>query len=661
MASKPDYQYSSVSERAIRVLTLLPGSDEDDLSIAISLLDLDSQDSSNPYEALSYVWGSPAETFPLIVNTDSKLTISRGLHDALVHLRNTAAPRILWIDAICINQQDLAERAQQVQLMGAIYRSAARVVVWLGLEADGSTRALELVEWHGKHLSVDWKTGTVSHFPSEEHPAWYFDKGKALVMNDRGPQLAKLIARPWFTRVWIRQEIFLANQDTAVVQCGSKTISWKAFKDVAFWFGQKLVFYDPDIDAQPDINPQARANMNRVQRLGREDPERLFDAITTAVFSQCTDQRDRVYGVLSMIPDEEREALSITPDYTRNFGFVYRDLALAWLSAKKDLEFLQYAYLGFPEYLDQGRAPNSWIPNWTYRGHGIRTTLPNAAGYIPCEARLVGSGTLRTCGVMVTKLAECFSPDASVDTLTTSLKNLKKAYEKLQETESVYTTREQRIEALTRLWFRNNFPDRVMPADTNQTEYMFFHEGRRYIEEAFERDLETEKPMNEVELRCLNVFMGPLQRGTIGITDNGHLARVPKTAEVGDIFCVLPGCPSPMLLRPAPKVEDGKGHAVIGEAYLDGYMDGEGLFGPLPVGWTAVWRKYPGGTTPTPAYLEDGEEVPVWDDPRWISMGFISGKATESATWQEALDRRKTLTTERLREKGVPLVDIELI
>ncbi|KAH6677902.1 hypothetical protein F5X68DRAFT_213396 [Plectosphaerella plurivora] len=543
--------------------------------------------------------------------------------------------------------------------MGAIYRSAARVVVWLGPEADGSTRALELVEWHGKHMSVDWKTGSITHFPSEEHPA--FDKGKALVLNDRGPALAKLIARPWFTRVWIRQEIFLAKQDRAVVQCGPKTIMWKAFKDVAFWFGQKLVFYNPDVDAQPDINPQARANMNRLQRLGREVPERLFDAITTAVFSQCTDSRDRVYGVLSMTPDEEREALRITPDYTKHFGFVYRDLALAWLSAKKDLEFLMYAYLGFPEYLDQSRPPNSWIPNWTYRGHGIRTTLPNAGGYIPCEARLVGSGTLRTCGVMVTKLAECFSSDASVDTLRGSLENLRTAFEKLESLKSVYTTREERIEALTRLWFRNNFPDRVIPTDTDQTEYMFFHEGRQYIEEAFERDLDLEKDMNEVELRCLNVFMGPLQRGMIGITENGHLARVPKTAEKGDIFCVLPGCPSTLLLRPAPKVEDGKGHAVVGEAYLDGYMNGEALFGTLPEGWSAVWRKYPGEETATPAYLEDGEEVPVWDDPRWISMGFISEKATESATWQEALDRRNTLSVERLKEKGVPLVDIDLV
>ncbi|EGY21994.1 uncharacterized protein VDAG_03434 [Verticillium dahliae VdLs.17] len=190
---------------------------------------------------------------------------------------------------------------------------------------------------------------------------------------------------------------------------------------------------------------------------------------------------------------------------------------------------------------------------------------------------------------------------------------------------------------------------------------MVFDEARAFMQATFDEDRGTSRTMNAVEARCLTVFRNRQQRGMVCLTDDGHVARVPVAAQVGDVFCVLPGCPSLLLLTPAPTIGDGRGFAEVGEAYVDGFMNGEGIFGPLPAGWTAVWRDSPDASEVVPAFLQDGESVPTWDDPRLFARGFLSEKMKESATWKEALERRMTLTPDVLSSKGVPLVDIDLV
>lgn len=83
------------------------------------------------YEALSYVWGSPAGSRPITVDGQS-LPITNNCEEALRHLRLPAKARRLWVDAICINQKKVLEKNDQVKLMGDIYRAAKQTIVWLG-------------------------------------------------------------------------------------------------------------------------------------------------------------------------------------------------------------------------------------------------------------------------------------------------------------------------------------------------------------------------------------------------------------------------------------------------------------------------------------------------------------------------------------------------
>jgi hypothetical protein len=83
------------------------------------------------YEALSYIWGGPTNTVEIICG-QGRLSITVNLRDAIRRFRYKNKCRVLWVDAICIDQRNIEERGKQVQLMGMIYWKADRVLVWLG-------------------------------------------------------------------------------------------------------------------------------------------------------------------------------------------------------------------------------------------------------------------------------------------------------------------------------------------------------------------------------------------------------------------------------------------------------------------------------------------------------------------------------------------------
>lgn len=180
-AIKKAYTYSHLPEGNIRLLKLLPHRDKDS-PLQCSLIDYPLQDlhecNHHLYDSLSYAWGSLEKSQSILIGNCS-LPITTNLHTALLRLRDRFLERIIWVDAICINQQNLNERGSQVQRMAMIYALANRVIVWLGEAGDNSDQALEEV-----HKSADGQE----------------------VGDDHGMQNAvlKLLQRPWFKRIWVK-------------------------------------------------------------------------------------------------------------------------------------------------------------------------------------------------------------------------------------------------------------------------------------------------------------------------------------------------------------------------------------------------------------------------------------------------------------------------
>lgn len=182
------YQYSPLNEEAkeIRLLTLLGDAFPDKPRIIISKVPLTTE---NPpvFEALSYTWGTAEDPVHIKVGQsgNSTLTVTQNLAIVLPYLRYKDRPRVLWIDAICIDQQNLKERGQQVERMGDIYRLADRVLVWLGPDGDNSTYALELMSALSSKIDVDWQVAAMKPALQGESNAEWADRTKPLPYGEK--------------------------------------------------------------------------------------------------------------------------------------------------------------------------------------------------------------------------------------------------------------------------------------------------------------------------------------------------------------------------------------------------------------------------------------------------------------------------------------------
>ena len=135
------FRYTALPQgRATRVLKLAHGKDRSTLRGEILHIDLDDDPE---YAALSYVWGT--ETDPVRIECNGcQIEVTQNLAEALWHIRDESISIYLWVDALCINQHDLAEKSHQVTLMKDIYASANAVLVWLGpSEAEVATEVFE--------------------------------------------------------------------------------------------------------------------------------------------------------------------------------------------------------------------------------------------------------------------------------------------------------------------------------------------------------------------------------------------------------------------------------------------------------------------------------------------------------------------------------------
>ena len=179
-----DYSSSPLEPDSIRLLRLMPYKSEsiERTEIQCELFNYSLQDqgkASHLYEALSYVWGDPKKTLSIRVN-GKEFHVTVNLHAALMRLRDCYLQRILWVDAICIDQGNKEEKAKQVQLMAKIYSKAHRVIVWLGKGTFDTEEALEDIYLVAKEESTE--------LPKKKVEA---------ILN--------LLQGPWFQRIWVRE------------------------------------------------------------------------------------------------------------------------------------------------------------------------------------------------------------------------------------------------------------------------------------------------------------------------------------------------------------------------------------------------------------------------------------------------------------------------
>jgi hypothetical protein len=180
------------------------------------------------FVCLSYTWGEPAPKYGIKIE-GSDFEIRKNLHAALLGLRRQDRPRRLWVDAIYINQANIAERSIEVQKMGDMYRLAKTVVIFHGWPST-TTREGSLITALFKFLARSDHNGASNTESAQtsgnvDDPFRSCGLGKALVCKG----FIDFCCRPWWRRVWTMQEFYLATEEP-VWYWGSTGVSNTALK-----------------------------------------------------------------------------------------------------------------------------------------------------------------------------------------------------------------------------------------------------------------------------------------------------------------------------------------------------------------------------------------------------------------------------------------------
>ncbi|KAI1469849.1 HET-domain-containing protein [Daldinia caldariorum] len=563
-------EYPLPEEGFIRTVTIHPGDWRSELEISLNIaefLDVDPP----AYEALSYVWGSEydPDTVRIITNTSKTfiLPVTQNLATALRLLRRPDGPRVIWTDAICINQANNIEKGQQVMRMGDIFRTASRVVGFLGEESDDSARAMNIMSYIGSQVDVNWEP--VNMWPSK-HCAdpTVADRHCKLPVGARDMcAIYHIIHRGWFERLWIRQEILLAN-DSAILQCGKVETSWREFRSALL-----CLFVKPAIGFEHSYSFRRRLEFIS----GLIFPRRNISLIALRVHFDgaiCRDPRDKIFAIRSLLAPSER-ACCLVPDYSKPWEEVYKDVALRWLRKFRFLALLRECHF------DPDASHPSWVPNWSKlapaRPLCQQPFLASSRLATPIESPV--DGILRVSGVTCAEVQEIYHvPDLSNATME-ELFNIHRqtlfGHGVGQIDGNLLSDDLLEAYAKTLVWgcIDNEMSDipfiRLPSLGEAKKVIAELYSESRYAPELFQPG----SPGYEFLQRSRVVGGKKFAR-----CSNGYFGMAPPHTQVGDHFCVLIGFNGIAALRPMPNDQ----FVLLGEAYIDQLRIGEGLLGPLP-------------------------------------------------------------------------------
>lgn len=252
------------------------------------------------YEALSYEWGRRINhDQPIYINGIPYL-IRKNLYDALIRIRRSEWDRPLWVDALCIDQNNICERNEQVKLMGQIYRQAWDVLVWLGPSRDRSDLAIS-------HLS---RIGLYDRAASDK---LFNDKENAYEEEMRA--IAALCTRSYWRRIWVVQEIVLARQIT--YYCGDDIIPGEIFTTAG-----KYIEHARSPRIQHLITEIRESLAFKIMGYSPRDLS-LKQWLIKTQDSFCSDPRDKVFALLNLATDCRGKLLA---DYKMSLSQVYRQV-----------------------------------------------------------------------------------------------------------------------------------------------------------------------------------------------------------------------------------------------------------------------------------------------------------------------------------------------
>ncbi|KAF2025714.1 hypothetical protein EK21DRAFT_103759 [Setomelanomma holmii] len=569
-----------------------------------------------------HLWGDKSETKGIFVN-NQPMRVTANLERALRNFRGTGEFSDhfrLWVDALSINQDDMEERASQVQKMAEIYGHA--------------TMALKLVE--------DLATFQTHSLASELEEMLRHDP--KIVGSMKWLGLHELMNRQYWYRLWIVQEIVMGG-DRVWLRCGDAVLDWSTF---CFGIGvlQEHLWVIKDQCLRNDTHAASilanggmvawsTSSLHTVYRdlsrvrsqdsagdLNHLSFERLLDL---ACRSDALDARDKVYALIGLMPPPVADLLR--PDYSLPRAQVYTRATTAITQALESLDPLREANPWGPT-----DCP-SWVADWLWRGHDHLTRMDaptwgprylfgwkfdnsdhvpySASGNTKPTVRFLDHGVLECQGFVVDAISglsargvEYFSwdhdtvvsPNSFVSVYGSYEATAKAIYRTLLADRDAYGKRSAvRHRALLQLpstfdLAEPQFLDRGRKWLAGQEVYYFrwelfrranqdFRLGEDFFHDFFEIEIAPEASEYDVT-EAYVCFDRSSKKKRLMTTESGYIGWAPdniyggphEQTQIGDLVVILFGCTTSLVIRPY-----GERYQVLGEAYVHGMMDGEAM------------------------------------------------------------------------------------
>jgi hypothetical protein len=611
----------------IRLMVLLPPQEDpnDIEGAARSTSPLHSSISSVPitslpaFKALSYTWGPPTQNERIDIS-GHEFSITPSLAIALQHIRHPTKDTILWIDQICINQEDIQEKSEQVDLMSQIYSRAEEVLVWLGPAADGSDLLMDVWDQVGREIQAwgleDYYTKerfselhriVAETDPSDEKTISFHKICKTACWKFDLQAMAAWYRRPWFSRVWVIQEFCLCTRSTVFV-CGEKSVqvelvrSARQVYEFSAWYtlGQNRTLEELRVyntmRAEAMFDPTQSLFGSRARRRNFEcygsTGDSLFQLLQRNYIGtkkEATDSRDKIYGLLALSNDNER--LGIKPDYANlQTEQIYTSTARAIIRGG-ELDLLRLVQ--FPKWCN---SLPSWVPDWRGTIQPCFSTLTLSAIDLPLfsssgssKPSLISTydnSLLGVEGYLVDEIDNVGAPwlvpsEFSQVPYQNYLSQIKfMCMISAARGHTIYEDPQRRCEAFWRIPIGDieEPPTRVIGRATSS----FFNAYQSCLAslEAFQqmklvlKQEEMDDPLksnDEDAAMRYRRMMWQMGDKRPFLSKKGYVGMGPVTTNPGDIIVVLIGAQVPFILR--PRGQDR--FFLLGESYCDGVMDGE--------------------------------------------------------------------------------------
>ncbi|KAK7697571.1 hypothetical protein SLS64_013390 [Diaporthe eres] len=482
-----------------------------------------------------------------------ELPIGENLKDALVRLRKVDLARIIWIDAICINQDDIKERNHQVCIMKKIYSKATEVIVWLGPGSLSSEKAMELIV----QCNLCGGQKLLDH---EEN---------ALI------GLSDIFLRSWWKRIWIVQEVVAARD--LVIYRGDRRVPWHFVAKICAEIRRKEFSQDAKSQFLRSSGYRNFTALNDFRR-GRMS---LNECLQCTKDYEATDMRDKLYALLGAATDISPE--DIMPDYTKSTRTVFLDLVHFLATRRRSLDFISsgrhFRPTSTTPALQPGDKTPSWLPDW-HASQDLR--LLDSEGLDKasfCASRGANAVVrmdafpiaLEVEGVLVDKIS--FFGEAITSPAQESLPTLRR-WQYIAGLQGLHLISGSRFGVVTPpdFWTTIVAGKNYMSLWVKHRHVTEEPEALQYATQSFVAgNLSPET--RESQYLAYAVTRAVMGRRFFTTTKKRMGLGVPEI-QLDDRVVVIKGCSVPLILR-----DMGEHMVIVGKTYVSGIMDGEVIKG----------------------------------------------------------------------------------